>query len=135
VFAAARDYTRLHPKKQKYDVRLQPAAEDFLQRSAVDHLWLKERYGLVLADLDYTRIETLQSPFAADEPLERIVDFSRCPQEAFPVKRYLGNGPRFWMSYLYFFLRQEYARIHRVYVHDSWAWRLARSLARRKPVN
>ena len=132
VFAAAQDYSRLHPKKQKYDVSLQPAVEDFLRRSAVEHLWLKERYGVAFADLDYTRIEALHSPFAEDEPLERIVDFSRCPQSAFPVERYLGNGPRFWMNYLYFFLRLEYARLHRVYIHDSWAWRLTRSMSRKR---
>lgn len=132
VSAAAQDFSRLHPKKQKYDVSLQPAVEDFLRRSAVEHLWLKEHYGVVFADLDYSRIEVLQSPFAEDEPLERIVDFSRCPQSAFPVERYLGNGPRFWMNYLYFFLRLEYARLHRVYIHDSWAWRLTRSMSRKR---
>jgi hypothetical protein len=129
---AAIDYARLHPKKQKYEVRLQPDVEDFIRCSAVDHLWLKERYGVVFADLDYTRIGIVQSPFSDDEPLERIVDFSKCPQESFPIERYLGNGPRFWLSYLYFYLRVEYSRLHRVYVHDSWLWRMKSTIFQRR---
>lgn len=128
VSVAALDYNRLHPEKQKFDVRLLPDVEDFLQRSAVDHLWLRDRYGVVFSDLDYAQIDNPPSPFPADMPLDRIVDFTKCPQKAFPVERYLGNGAGFWVSYLYFFVRVEYSRIHRVFVHDSRIWRWSRSL-------
>lgn len=131
VSVAALDYARLHPGKQKFDVRLWPNVADFLRRSAVDHLWLRDRYDVAFSDLDYAQIDDLPSPFSADEPLDRIVDFTKCPQPAFPVERYLGNGAGFWISYLYFFARVEYSRIHRVFVHDSWLWRAVRSLFRR----
>jgi hypothetical protein len=131
VSVAALDYNRLHPEKQKFDVRLLPDVEDFIRRSAVDHLWLRDRYGVAFSDLDYAQIDNPPSPFSANMPLDRIVDFSKCPQEPFPIERYLGNGPSFWLSYLYFFARVEYSRIHRVFIHDSRVWGWARSLFRR----
>lgn len=129
---ATRDYFRQYPQGQNYPVRLQPEIEDFIRRSAVDHLWLKDQFGISFADLNYEQIETLVCPFELEDSLEEILDFSEYPRGAFPIDRYLGNGPAGWISYMLFNMRIKFYRLNRIYVQDSWLWRLKRAVGQRR---
>lgn len=117
---AAADYLRLHPDEKKYDVRLQTDVEAYIRSSAVDYLWLKEQFGVEFPDLDYAQIESVPCPYAADIKLDRIVDFSQCPQNDFPLDRYLGNGPRLWITCMLLILRLKFHRVFRAYLRDTW---------------
>lgn len=128
---ASKDYLRLNPEEKKNDVRLQADVEAFIRRSAVDYLWLKEQFGIEFPDLDYAQIESIPSPYETGFALERIVDFSKCPEVAFPLERYLGNGPGLWMNRLALFLRVQSHRIFRMYLSDSWLLCKARVMRQR----
>lgn len=129
---ASGDYFRLYQGGQNCLVRLQPEVEAFIQRSAVDYLWLKERFRISFADLDYEQIEAVPCPFELEDSLERIIDFSECEQSVFSIDRYLGNRPRFWVSDIMFNMRIKFFRFNRVYVQDSWLWRLKRAVGQRR---
>lgn len=116
IYVATKLFARSSARGKEYQVGLRAEVEDFIRRSAVDYLWLKEQFGIVFADLDYARIKALPCPFPVEVPLEQIVDLANCPQNAVPVERYLGNGPEFWSWYLFFVLRLKFARVVRVYL-------------------
>jgi hypothetical protein len=128
---AAEDYLRLHPGERRHDVCLQAGVEAFIRHSAVDYLWLKEQFGVEFPDLDYAQIESMHNPYEAGFALERIVDFSKCPEVAFPLERYLGNGPRLWMNCLALYLRVQSHRIFRMYLSDLWLLHKARVMLQR----
>lgn len=129
--AATRDYFVLYPGGQSCPVRLQPEVESFIRHSAVDYLWLKEQFGVSFADLDYEHIEALPCPFELADSLDGIIDFSECPQGAFPIEPYLGNGPLNWINYMVVYMRIKFFRLNRVYLQDSWLWRLKKAIGRR----
>jgi hypothetical protein len=116
IYMAIKFYAWSPARKLESRVRLRPEVEDFIRRSAVEHLWLKQQFGIVFADLDYSVIESMTSPYTADVALEQLVDISTTPRDAVPVERYLGNGPLFWLGYPFFALRLWYARVYRVFL-------------------
>lgn len=130
--AATRDYFRLYPEGQNCSVRLQPEVDEFIRRSAVDYLWLKERFGISFADLHYEQIEALPCPFELADKLDGIIDFSACPPSAFPIERYLGNGPALWVDYVMFSLRIKIFRFNRIFFQDSWLRRFIKGITRRR---
>lgn len=116
LYVATKQFLRVSGQRRQDRVGLRPEVEDFIRRSAVDYLWLKEQFGVSFADLDYARIEPLPSPFPAVMPLEQIVDLSQCPPNRVPVERYLGNGLAFRAAYLFFVLRLKLARVYRIFL-------------------
>lgn len=120
VYQAIKDYLRLYPSEPKYEIGLRPDVVEYISRSAIDHLWLREQFGVEFSDLDYAQIMPLANPYTSDVSLEQIVDFSNCPDTGFSVERYLDNGIGFRLTKFLFSLRLNYQRILGVYLRDSW---------------
>lgn len=126
---AIKDYLHLYPNEPIYEIGLKPDVVEYISRSAIDHLWLREQFGVEFSDLDYALIAPLPSPYASEVSLEKIVDFSNCPRVDFSINRYIASGIGFRINKSLFYLKINFQRIMGIFLRDSWLLRVYRNIS------
>lgn len=98
-----------------------PEAKHRLIKSAVDYLWLRDKYGVTFTDLDYELIDpdlTLEDKHSVSVKLDDIIDFSNLEEVTLEIRWYQKRGLVFYYYYLIFILRLRIQRIYFTYIRS-----------------
>lgn len=126
---AIKDYLHLYPNEPVYKIGLKPEVVEYISRSAIDYLWLREQFGVEFSELDYAQIDTSLTPYASEVSLEKIIDFSNCPEVNFSIERYIDSGVGFNINKSLFYLKLNLQRISGIFLRDSWVRKVYRNIS------
>ena len=79
--------------------------------------------------MDYAQIDTSLTPYASEVSLEKIIDFSNCPEVNFSIERYIDSGVGFNINKSLFYLKLNLQRISGIFLRDSWVRKVYRNIS------
>lgn len=125
----SRQYMR-RPKDQRSQkgLVLKPEVADFLSRSAVDYLWLRDKYGVQFSDLDYSVIQEMDNPY---DTAKTLYDVAVVDHEGVANLQDVGLPQSFFMRGLVvaeFVVRKQMERLYSLYFGNSAIYKALRGL-------
>lgn len=115
-------------KERISSMKLNAEIKEFIENSAVDYQWLKGRYNLEFADLDYSKIEEKENPYSDLFLLEDICVLENandelCVDVSIPTSKFL----RLFIT-LRFILKTQLTGFYKAKISYSWLGKIKRAV-------
>lgn len=128
ISVMTRNFSEAYPDKKSGKLKLKPEIEQYLNQSATDYLWLKERYSVSFNSLNYENISTVKSSFSSFSQLHEVAVTdeltSMSLDHIIPSTSYIANYIR---TKRYIFNCQ-LTRLYRIFMARSWLGKLKRKI-------
>jgi hypothetical protein len=123
-----RNFSEAYPAKKNGKLKLKPEIEDYLRQSAIDYLWLRDKYGVTFNSLNYENISTTESGFVNCSRLSEVAlvdaSLSEGLDHIIPSASVLAN----YIRTKRYILNCQLMRIYRIFIARGWLGQFKRKL-------
>lgn len=128
ISVMTKNYMKTHAAEKSSRLKLKPEVEAYLQASADDYFWLKNKYGVTFKNLDYESIKLPQETLGNCTGLSDIVLMNESSLAVLDSIIPSNSAISCFLRTKRYILFCQVMRLYRIFVARSWLGKLKRKL-------